>query len=515
MNSIRNIDWRQTAPRMAIDFALVQIAMVLSLAISVLYQQAVGSPREAERIADGFIRYYALFFLPLSPVFPLLFLARGFYSRVRSYAPAAKYREILKTIGISLGLFLAANFLAFPASDEPVGRSVALPFTVLSIAGLLGARLLRALLYKSNPAPTSEEIVETKPVLIVGGAGYIGCWLARRLLEEGARVRILDSAVYGLEPIEEILTHPRLEFQAGDCRNIQDVVKAVSGVSSVIHLAAIVGDPACEIDHRTSLEINYAATRMLAEVAKGAGVERFLFASSCSVYGATDEIMDENSKVEPISLYGKTKIDSERALLESATDSFHPVIMRFATVFGLSKRPRFDLVVNLLAAKAQQESVITIFNGQQWRPFVHVQDLAEAIILLLKAPLASVSREVFNVGDNRLNHTLRDVAEGVQAVFPNTRIEEVENADRRNYRVNFDRIEQRVGFRCRWTLDAGIRQIRDAFADGLIADYKDTRFSNVGFLRKAGTPENKSEFDAGVMQAFAFKEIGNLAGAGK
>ncbi len=127
------------------------------------------------------------------------------------------------------------------------------------------------------------------------------------------------------------------------------------GVSKVVHLAAIVGDPACEVDRKTTIEINYASTRMLVEIAKGHGVERFLFASSCSVYGATDEIMDENSQVEPISLYGETKVSSEQTLLQSASSSFHPVIMRFGTVFGLSNRPRFDLVVNLLSARAYQD----------------------------------------------------------------------------------------------------------------------------------------------------------------
>jgi nucleoside-diphosphate-sugar epimerase len=246
---------------------------------------------------------------------------------------------------------------------------------------------------------------------------------------------------------------------------------------------------------------------MLIEIAKGYGVERFLFASSCSVYGATDEIMDENSVVEPVSLYGETKVSSEQALLESATANFHPVIMRFATVFGLSNRPRFDLVVNLLSAKARQDGRITIFNGEQWRPFVHVSDLAEAIMLLQNAPLGAVSREIFNVGDNRLNHTLTEVTEVVQRVFPGTLIEHAENADRRNYRVNFSKIEKRVGFRCRYTLEDGVREIKAAFDSNEIGNYRDIRFSNLGFLSETGTPENKSEFDEAVMAAFGGAQI--------
>src|SRR5208283_5310357 len=232
--------------------------------------------------------------------------------------------------------------------------------------------------------------------------------------------------------------NPEFELLVGDCRNIQDVVRAVQGVESIVDLAAIVGDPACELDHKPALETNYAATRMLIEVAKGNGVRRLVFASSCSVYGATDLEMDEQSAVRPISLYGQTKVDSEQALREARSPTFHPVILRFATVFGLGYRPRFDLVVNLLTAKARQEGVITVFNGQQWRPFIHIRDVVEATVKVLEAPARFVSGEIFNVGDSSMNHTLSEVGELIRAMLPATRVEHVENADRRNYRVCFD-----------------------------------------------------------------------------
>jgi nucleoside-diphosphate-sugar epimerase len=357
---------------------------------------------------------------------------------------------------------------------------------------------------------TKSRVPGQGHVLVIGGAGYIGCLLLRRLLSDGRRVRVLDNAVYGLEAIQDLMCHPNLEYVDGDSRNIQDIVKAMHQVSSVVHLAAIVGDSACELDHRVAIEINYTATRMLIEIAKGCDVERFLFASSCSVYGATDEFMGENSKVEPVSLYGRTKISSERVLFDAAGPNFHPVIMRFATVFGLSNRPRFDLVVNLLAAKARQDGAITIFNGRQWRPFIHVKDLVEAIILLLNAPLSAVSTEVFNVGDNRLNFTLDEVAEVVQRVFPGTRIENMENQDHRNYRVNFDKIERRVGFHCRYTLESGVREIKAAFDSNQIKNYQDIRFNNLVFLRESGTPKVKSDFDAEVMAALGGECIHRL-----
>jgi nucleoside-diphosphate-sugar epimerase len=217
--------------------------------------------------------------------------------------------------------------------------------------------------------------------------------------------------------------------------------------------------------------------------------------------------MLENSRVEPISLYGQTKLASEQALLNAAGEDFHPVIMRFATVFGLSNRPRFDLVVNLLTARAHQDGVISIFNGEQWRPFVHVKDLAEAIILILNAPLSSVSRQVFNIGDNRLNHTLAEVAETILRVFPQTRVDFVQNADRRNYRVNFDKAEKWLGFRSRYDLETGIREIKAAFESNQIVNYKNIRFSNLVYLRETGAPGNKSEIDREVMAAFAGDQI--------
>jgi len=435
-------------------------------------------------------------------------LASGLYTYVRPYPTMAKLRRFAAVVFLSLAIFMTANFLVVH-NRNAVGRSVAVAFGALAFLGLVGIRAGKELLFGRESAEQAarSKAAEQGPVLVIGGAGYVGCWLVRRLLEEGKRVRVMDNAVYGLEAIRGLLKHPRLEYQDGDCRNIQDVVKAMRGVSSVVHLAAIVGDPACEIDRKTTVEINYAATRMLVEIAKGYEVERFLFASSCSVYGATDELMDENSTVEPISLYGETKASSEQALLEAATDGFHPVVMRFATVFGLSNRPRFDLVVNLLSAKATQEGVITVFNGDQWRPFIHVKDIAEAIILLLRAPLQEVSGQVFNVGDNRLNHTLREVAAIIQQVIPNTRVEEVQNADRRNYRVCFDRIETRIGFRCLHKIEDGVREVKAAFDSSQIDSYRNVRFSNLVSLRESGFPGNKTAIDDGVMAAFGGEEI--------
>jgi nucleoside-diphosphate-sugar epimerase len=505
---IKKVRIKDIVPRILVDYLTVHLAMLLAFGISAIYQTQGQASSPSESVSFAFRQYYFSWFIALSPLFPAIFFLNGLYTHVRSLPEWVKLKRFIFAVLMSLTVFITANFLLLP-SRNPIGRSVALIFAPLAILGLVGTRVAKEVLMGAGRAEQQarSKPAEPRPVLVIGGAGYIGCWLVRRLLEEGHHVRVLDSAVYGLEPIQDLLEHPRLEYHNGDCRNIQDVVKAMRGVSNVVHLAAIVGDPACEVDRKTTIEINYAATRMLVEIAKGNGVEKLLFASSCSVYGATDELMDENSEVAPISLYGETKQASERALLEAAEDGFHPVLMRFATVFGLTQRPRFDLVVNLLSAKASQEGMITIYNGQQWRPFIHVKDLSEAMLLLLKAPLDSVSGQVFNVGDNGLNCTLSNLAEVIQEVFPETRVERVENADQRNYRVDFSKIEKRVGFRCSYSLKEGVREIKAALESSQIASYRNIRFNNLTFLRESGAPGNKSDLDREIMAAFAGERI--------
>ncbi len=227
---------------------------------------------------------------------------------------------------------------------------------------------------------------DTKHVLVIGGGGYIGSALLPKLLDSGYHVRLLDLLLFGTEPIADVLDHPNLEIVQADFRQVDEVVAAVRGMDTLIHLGAIVGDPACALDEELTIEVNLMATRMIAEVAKGSGVKRFIFASTCSVYGASDEILDERSALNPVSLYARSKIASEKVLRKMADDRFAPVILRFGTIYGLSGRTRFDLVVNLLAAKALIDKQITVFDGDQWRPFVHVDDAAQAVFKVLEAP---------------------------------------------------------------------------------------------------------------------------------
>ena len=324
-------------------------------------------------------------------------------------------------------------------------------------------------------------------VLVVGGAGYIGSVLTEQLLNAGYRVRILDLELFGSDSLMSMANNSRLEFQHGDFRNVEDAARALRGVDAVIHLAAIVGDPACALDGNTTIAVNYAAAKMMAQLARANGISRFVFASTCSVYGESEEIRTEESDLNPVSLYATTKIDAERALLEAADHVFQPTILRFATAYGWSHRPRFDLVANLFSAQAVTDKKIRIINGEQWRPFVHTRDIARACVLAMEADLNKVGCEIFNVGDHSQNFTLKQLGEIVAAAEPGTFVEEIRNNDdMRNYRVDFTKIQTVLGFRCETPLTEGIREMVDAVRAGQVTDWRDPIYSNVKTLQGQG-----------------------------
>jgi len=341
-----------------------------------------------------------------------------------------------------------------------------------------------------NANANSEQVttnsgreISTAPVLVTGAAGYIGSILVRRLLDLGHRVRVLDRLMYGDDAIRDILSHPRLEMIVADFRDRIVVARAVAGVGAIVHLGAIVGDPACALDEDLTVSTNLEATCIIADAARQAGVRRMIFASSCSVYGASDETLDETSALNPVSLYASTKIAAERALLAMAGADFAPVIMRFATAYGHSHRPRYDLAVNVMTAKAVTEGQITIHGGEQWRPFVHVDDIARALVLAVEAPEAAVAGETFNVGSDAQNHQLKEVGEIIRRLIP--RAEVLTNdlvIDRRNYYVRFAKITGALGFAPVHTLEQSIVEMKAALDTGEVRDYRDRYHNNHQFL---------------------------------
>ena len=337
-----------------------------------------------------------------------------------------------------------------------------------------------------KPAPPQRA----KRILVTGGAGYLGSILVAQLIARGSKVRVLDALLFGDKSLDAVKSNPNCELVRGDVRDAAAVAAAMKSCDAVVHLAAIVGDAACNENQQLAAEVNRAATRTLIEMAPGCGVRRFIFASSCSVYGASDSFLDETAALNPLSIYARTKIDSEKLLLAAGSHAsakdFSATVLRFGTLFGLSPRMRFDLVVNLFAARAASGGRITVFNAEQWRPFVHVQDAARAVLACLDAPSGAVSGQIFNAGSPALNLQIRDVGEAIQRMIPGTAIDRIENnSDQRNYRVSFEKIQRALGFQCHRTLESGIAEICDTIRSGQLAASTPRDFDNRTLARAA------------------------------
>ncbi len=323
-------------------------------------------------------------------------------------------------------------------------------------------------------------------ILVTGGAGYVGSHVCRKLLERGYRVRVLDSFLYGDKGLADTRDNPDLELRYGDICNIEDVGSSVAGCKGVIALAALVGDAACDIDPEEAVAVNFRSTKILIDECKRHRVERLVFASSCSVYGANGtETVTEDSPLHPVSLYARTRIMSED-LLEAERGEVDVINLRLATVCGVSPRMRFDLMVNTITARAAIDGQVQILGPQQWRPHLHVQDAAEAFARAVTAPeRAGVA--TYNVGTNDQNFTIGEIAEKVSEMLPNTRVEyTAANGDRRSYRVSFDRIEERLGFRPTFSVDDAIREVLAALNSGSISDYRAPVYHNVKYLQANG-----------------------------
>src|SRR5437867_2139714 len=326
------------------------------------------------------------------------------------------------------------------------------------------------------------------PVLVVGGGGYIGTHVVEQLLAQGRRVRVLDPLMFGWEPVQDFLANPRFELVEGDATDVVKLIEAMHGASAVVHLAGLVGDPACGVDESFTRHANVFATHLIKKAVPLLGVRRLVFASSCSVYGINSAEVNETSEVNPVSLYARTKVESERELLLGPDGDCCVTVLRFATVFGHSRRPRFDLVANLFTAQAVNDGRITLMGPSQWRPFVHVRDLARAVVAVLDADPERMRGQIFNVGDCRLNMTIGQLARLVQeTVSRERRVEVVEtpSKDLRNYAVSFEKIRRELGFEAETLMETGIAEIVSEFKKGTYGHYRDAVYSNLEMTKKA------------------------------
>ncbi len=322
-------------------------------------------------------------------------------------------------------------------------------------------------------------------ILITGGAGFIGSLLVRDLLNTGHTVRILDNFLFNLDPIKDIVNYPSVEIVTGDITNLEDLSRAIKDVDTVIHLAAIVGDPACAIyDPEGIYEINFIAPIRLAVLAREHNAKRFIFASTCSVYGANATgILSETTIPSPISIYGRTKFEAEKQILLLASREFSPCILRLATVYGISPRMRFDLAINYITMKAVTERKIAILGGNQWRPFIHVTDAARAFQTVLEAPINKIAGETFNVGANEENYQMKEIAQPIKRLVPDVEIIYApELEDKRSYHVSFDKIHRVLGFATTKRVEDGILEIKEAIETKIIVNPDNPIYYNHRYL---------------------------------
>lgn len=320
-------------------------------------------------------------------------------------------------------------------------------------------------------------------VLVTGGAGYIGSFLVGKLLDKGYNVRVLDLMLFGDSALDEHMGREHLEIVRGDIRHIRDLTYAVKGVDAVVHLAGIVGDPACDQNVQATQSANVEATKALMEICNYHRVNRLIYASSCSVYGYSElPWINEGSRLNPLSLYAQSKADSEQIILDSAgyfqNNRIVPTILRFGTIFGWGKRMRFDLVANLLTAKAVIDGEITIFGGKQFRPFLHVEDAADSCLAALEAEDGLVDRQIFNVGDNALNYRISDLGKLISKIIPEADVKQIDKKeDERSYKVAFDKINYVLKWETQWDMNVGLMEMRDMVRRE-VRDYTADKYRN-------------------------------------
>jgi dTDP-4-amino-4,6-dideoxygalactose transaminase/nucleoside-diphosphate-sugar epimerase len=320
-------------------------------------------------------------------------------------------------------------------------------------------------------------------VLVTGGAGYIGAPLVTALLQSGRAVTVFDSLHFGMQSLSKVADSSRLRVIQGDIQCFDP--KHLDGVEAILHLAALSNDPAGELRAGWVEAVNTAATRRLAEMAKLRGITKFVFASSCAVYGGrASDFLDEQSALAPLSAYARSKIDAEQELCALTDDEFAPIRLRCATAFGVSSRMRFDLVANVMTLKAITDGLIRVTGGGlQWRPLIHLQDLVAAYLLCLGPEGDSLKGGVFNVVGSNIR--MRELGEAVQSCVCHSELEVVpDTPDPRSYRVSGSRFQDAAGFMPTWSVEQGIKEIADAVQSGIFGDGADPIYHTVVRLKE-------------------------------
>ncbi len=323
--------------------------------------------------------------------------------------------------------------------------------------------------------------MSVRNVLVTGGAGYVGSALVPKLLDAGYEVRVLDLFLYGEDVLAAVAEHPRLRLFRGDIRDVDLVRDAVAGCEAVIHLACISNDPSFELDPELGKSINYDAFVPLVEASRRAGVRRFVYASSSSVYGVKEEPrVTEDLPPEPLTDYSRYKALCEEILREYEAPSFRTTILRPATVCGWSPRLRLDLTVNILTNHGYHNGRIRVFGGSQYRPNIHIDDMTDLYVKLLQLPEDAVGGKTWNAGYE--NRQVREIAETVEQVLGDERVRIVTEPtdDLRSYRIDSERIRRDIGFQPRRTIRDAVRDLVAAFRNGRVPNaLSDDRYYNI------------------------------------
>lgn len=327
-------------------------------------------------------------------------------------------------------------------------------------------------------------------IVVTGGAGYIGSLLTARLLREGYRVTVIDNLLFGGESLLAFFSDPRFHFAKADVterRSLRDSLpRGVPRPDAVVHLAGIVGFPACQaIGRQATWHYNVEAVRNVYEQAAGLGVERFIYASTYSVYApsADGRPVDEDSPLQPESLYAESKLAAEAYLRVQNHPA--PVIFRLATVYGLAPRTRFDLLVNQFVLDAFTRRELLIYQRGYSRSFIHVWDVARGLMLGLESPLERVRGQVYNLGSDEGNYTKDQIVAFIIKRLPEVMVEYKNltfGGDKRDITVSFEKIRRDLGFRAERTVDDGVRELVGALKTGLIRNPYDERYRNAHFI---------------------------------
>ena len=332
-------------------------------------------------------------------------------------------------------------------------------------------------------------------ILITVGAGYVGSVLVRKLVSLGYDVKVIDSLVFGNDGISSLINEKKIEFFNLDIRETEKISSIIQNIDCVIHLAAIVGEPLCKKIPDAAKQINEFATKNLVNICKNKKVKRFIFASTCSNYGSSQNVVNESSPVMPLSLYSECKVNSEKFILDQNNDIFETCVLRFATAHGLSPRMRFDLLVQEFMRDAIVDKKISIFGADFWRPLVHVEDMADACISAIDASSQLISGQIYNVGNDKENYTKIKLAEIIKEFITDVEIEIIKSKkDPRNYKVSFEKIENSLNFESKYTVRDSVIEILNDIQSGKI-DPRDSEFSNMSKLTEKINALHNYNFD--------------------